>query len=113
MHESLSQEIAAFGIKVTMIEPGAYATEFGTPASRKMAAGLDVYEEFRARTFAGLAGAKHADPSKTADAVLQIVDAKGPPLRFSLGAEGLPMARRVFADRLATWEGWAEISAGA
>ena len=110
MHESLSKEVADFGIKVTMIEPGAYATEFGTPASRKMADGMNVYADFRTRTFASLAGAKHDDPKNTPAALLKIVDADEPPLRFFLGADGLPMARRVYADRLATWEAWAAVS---
>ena len=113
MHESLSKEVAGFGINVTMIEPGAYATEFGTPASMRIADGMDVYADFRAHTFAGLAGAKHDDPKNTPAAVMQIVDAKDPPLRFFLGADGLPMARGIYADRLATWENWAEVSAAA
>ena len=113
MHESLSKEVADFGVKVTMIEPGAYATEFGTPASRKMADGMDVYAEFRTRTFASLAGAKHEDPKNTPAAVLKIVDSAEPPLRFFLGGDGLPMARRVYADRLATWEAWSAASEAA
>src|SRR6185437_1274577 len=43
IHESLAAEVAAFGIKVTIVEPGAYATEFGSQESLKFAAGLDVY----------------------------------------------------------------------
>ena len=78
-----------------------------------MAAGLEVYEGFRTRTFASLAGATHADPKNTPAAVLRIVDADDPPLRFFLGGDGLPMARRLYADRLATWEAWADVSKAA
>ena len=110
MHDSLSQEVAEFGVNVTLIEPGAYATEFGTPASRKMAVGLEVYDDFRTRTFAKLSGAPHADPNNTPQAVLDVVDAADPPLRLFLGADGLLMARKVYAERLATWEAWATVS---
>jgi NAD(P)-dependent dehydrogenase (short-subunit alcohol dehydrogenase family) len=41
-HESLAQEVKGFGIKVTLIEPGAYATEFASPSSAKRAAGMVV-----------------------------------------------------------------------
>ncbi len=47
LHESLAQEVKPFGIKVTLIEPGAYATEFGSPASLKIAPGMDAYAGLR------------------------------------------------------------------
>ena len=47
IHESLALEVKAFGIKVTIIEPGAYATEFGSQESLKFAAGMDIYTDFK------------------------------------------------------------------
>ena len=47
IHESLAIEVKPFGIKVTIIEPGAYATEFGSPQSLKFASGLDLYADLR------------------------------------------------------------------
>lgn len=110
IHESLAPEVKGFGIKVTLIEPGAYATDFGSPTSRKMAAGMDTYADLRTRVFAGLATAERGDPQATADAVLSVVDADEPPLRFALGSTVLPMARTVYADRVATWTAWEEVS---
>jgi len=110
LHESLAQEVKAFGIKVTLLEPGAYATEFGSPASLKFAPGMDAYAELRQQVFGRLSGAKRGDPQATAEAILQIVDAENPPLRFLLGNEMLPMVRAAYADRLATWEAWEEVS---
>ncbi|AXC15468.1 Dehydrogenases with different specificities (related to short-chain alcohol dehydrogenases) [Acidisarcina polymorpha] len=52
LHETLAKEVAQFGIKVTMIEPGAYATEFGKSATRADAMG--VYDTFRNEFMAGL-----------------------------------------------------------
>jgi len=110
LHESLAQEVKAFGIKVTLLEPGAYATEFGSPASLKFAPGMDAYAALREQVFGRLSGAKRGDPQATAEAILQIVDAENPPLRFLLGNEMLPMVRAAYADRLATWEAWEEVS---
>ena len=110
LHESLAQEVKGFGIKVTLLEPGAYATEFGSPASLKVAPGLDAYAELRQQAFGRLSSAERGDPQATAEAVLKIVDAETPPLRFILGSTGLPMVRAAYADRLATWEEWETVS---
>lgn len=110
LHESLAQEVKPFGIKVTLIEPGAYATEFASPSSLKRADGLEVYDSLREQISSQLSGEKRGDPQATAEAILQIVDAQEPPLRFILGNQNLPQVRAVYADRIATWEAWAEVS---
>ena len=107
LHESLAHEVREFGIKVTLLEPGAYATEFSSPASLKVTAGLDAYADLRRQISGRLSSMERGDPKATADAILRIVDAKDPPLRFAVGKTVLPMARAAYADRLATWEAWA------
>jgi len=52
LHESLAQEVKAFGIKVTLIEPGAYATEFGKSAKR--VDGMEAYADLRKQVMANL-----------------------------------------------------------
>lgn len=110
LHESLAQEVKEFGIQVTLLEPGPYATDFGGPSSLKMSAVIDAYAGLRRRIFAGAADFEFGDPQATADAILKIVDAENPPLRFFVGPEGLPVARAAFASRLATWEAWEAVS---
>lgn len=110
LHESLAREVGSFGIKVTLLEPGAYATSFGSPESLKIAAGMDTYDELRQQVFEGLASQERGEPQATAEAVLKIVDAENPPLRLILGNTGLPMIRAAYEDRLATWEAWEEVS---
>ena len=110
LHESLSQEVQGFGIAVTLIEPGAYATSFGSPESLKMAPGMDVYNEVRQQVMGNMSSMKQGDPQATAEAVLQIVDAEHPPLRLMLGDQNLPLVRATYADRLKTWEEWEAVS---
>lgn len=110
IHESLAPEVKSFGVKVTLIEPGAYATDFASPTSLKAAPGMDTYADLRARMFGVLASAERGDPHATSEAILSLVDAEEPPLRFALGSTVLPMARAVYADRLATWQAWESVS---
>jgi len=108
LHETMAQEIKAFGIKVTLIEPGAYATDFGKSAKRADA--IEAYESFRKQFMLKLMSTERGDPKATPESILKIVDAENPPLRFAVGSTLLPSARAVYADRIATWEAWADVS---
>jgi NADP-dependent 3-hydroxy acid dehydrogenase YdfG len=110
IHESLAEEVKPFGIKITLIEPGAYATEFGSQQSLKFAEGIDIYEDYKQEFIGNLQKMERGNPDATTDAILQIVDAPEPPLRFFLGNQSLPWVRGVYAERLATWEAWEEVS---
>ncbi len=113
IHESLALEVKAFGIKVTIIEPGAYATEFGSRESLKFAAGLDIYQDFKSQFFNGLTEMERGDPNATPEAIFKVVDAENPPLRINLGSNNLPWVRTAYAERLATWEEWDAVSTAA
>lgn len=113
IHESLAAEVKPFGIKVTIIEPGAYATEFGSQESLKFAAGLDIYTDFKTQFIEGLKNLERGDPNATPEALFKVVDAEHPPLRFFLGSHNLSAVRAVYAERMATWEEWQSISASA
>jgi NAD(P)-dependent dehydrogenase (short-subunit alcohol dehydrogenase family) len=107
--QALAAEVAGFGIKVTIVEPGGFATDWGGP-SAKRAAPMAVYDSARA-AIAGVRG-KYApgDPLATGPAILKVVDAKDPPLRIFFGSSGLPMTRAEYAKRIETWEKWNEVS---
>lgn len=108
LHESLAQEVKAFGLKVSLIEPGAYATDFGQ--SGMLADPMPSYADFRRQFLARLANIERGDPNATADAILKLVDAETPPLRLGLGTSILPRARAAYTERLKTWEAWEEES---
>jgi NAD(P)-dependent dehydrogenase (short-subunit alcohol dehydrogenase family) len=110
IHESLAEEVKPFGINVTIIEPGAYATEFGTQESLKFAQGIDLYAAFKQEFFGKLKDMERGDPNATPEALFQLVDAPQPPLRFFLGSHNLPWVRQAYADRLTTWEAWEDVS---
>ncbi len=107
-HEALAAEVRPFGIRVTLIEPSAYATDFGKDATA--AGSLEPYANFRKQFLTYLADMERGDPEATAEAVLKLVDADNPPLRLGLGNGILPWARAAYAERLATWEAWEDVS---
>src|ERR1700733_247569 len=108
LHEALAQEVRPFGLRVTLVEPGAYATDFGK--SSKIADALGPYVDFRNQFLTRLANMESGDPEAPAEAVLKLVDTENPPLRLGLGNTILPRARAAYAERLATWEAWEEVS---
>lgn len=110
IHESLAAEVKSFGIKVTIIEPGAYATEFGSQESLKFAAGLDIYADYKNTFFESLRNLERGNPEATPKALFQIVDAENPPLRFFLGKHAMAWVRQAYAERLAIWEEWETVS---
>lgn len=112
INQSLAQEVADFGIKVTLIEPAGYTTDWSGPSARhsQEIAAYDPIRRQRAET--GKSRTK-GNPDATADAVLQIVDAERPPLRFLLGSDGLPIIRKDYESRLAVWDAWNAVSSAA
>ena len=111
--DSLSQEVAGFGIKVTLIEPGGYATDFADPSSLRSSSAIPVYSPIKEQLFATFAAESVGDPEATSEAIFKVVDATEPPLRILLGAAVIPMVRKVYEERQATWDKWASVSAAA
>ena len=111
--DTLSQEVAGFGIKVTLIEPGGYATDFADPSSLRASSPMPVYHPVKEQLFAAFASESMGDPQATSEAIFKVVDATEPPLRILLGATAVPMVRKIYEERLATWDKWAPVSAAA
>lgn len=107
--ESLAQEVGAFGIKVTIIEPGPFATEFMSDTSMKIADPIAAYAPLHQRLMAAFTPDAFSDPPATTEFVLRVVDAEKPPLHLLLG----PMRPRidaVYAARAADWDKWAAVT---
>jgi NAD(P)-dependent dehydrogenase (short-subunit alcohol dehydrogenase family) len=113
MSQALAAEVAPFGIRVTLIEPTGYTTDWrGSSAVR--AGPDDAYAFVREGAVGAVAaGQTRGDPAATAGAILRLVDAENPPLRLFLGDGPLEMIRREYAKRLTEWEEWNEVAVAA
>jgi NAD(P)-dependent dehydrogenase (short-subunit alcohol dehydrogenase family) len=109
LSESLAQEVASFGIKVTLIEPGGYATDWAG-SSAAHAAPLPQYDGLREAMAAGREGAVYGDPVAAGRAILKVVDAEEPPLRVLFGTQPTQIAPYLYQQRLDTWKQWEWLS---
>lgn len=91
--ESLSPEVAPFGIRTMIVEPGFFRTELLTPESTSYA--TSTIEDYAERTrqtvtaWKGMNGMQGGDPAKLADALIQLAELDEPPLRFAAGADAV------------------------
>lgn len=111
--DALSQEVASFGIDVTLIEPAGYATDFNNPCSAKHSKPNPVYDGVREGLAAAFGGYIMGNPAATSAAILRLVDSPKPPLRLALGGQAVAEVTGVYQDRIATWESWRAVSADA
>ncbi|GAA2890085.1 short-chain dehydrogenase/reductase [Actinoplanes cyaneus] len=109
--QALAQEVAAFGIKVTLVEPGGYDTDWGG-SSASHATALPVYQAVRAQAAEARKGrtSNPGDPAATRSAILKIVDADNPPLRVFFGTAPIGIATADYESRLAEWRAWQPVS---
>jgi NAD(P)-dependent dehydrogenase (short-subunit alcohol dehydrogenase family) len=107
--QALSQEVAGFGIHVTLIEPGGFSTDWSGPSSKRSAE-IAVYNEVREARQRTRSAAKAGDPTATRAAILKVVDAEKPPLRIFFGEAPLTIATKDYESRLATWNEWQPVS---
>ena len=114
MSQSLAQEVAGFGVKVTLIEPAGYSTDW-SGSSGKHATPLPAYEPVREQAAATRAKRFTApgEPTATRDAILTLVDCENPPLRLFLGESPLGIATADYESRLASWREWQPVAASA
>ena len=113
--EVLNAEVKPLGIKVTIIEPGGFRTDWGGSSMHTSTVGAD-YEDtvgamnrFRESTVATWRG----DPKRAANIILDLVDLDEPPLRLLLGDGAVKSADKSSRERAAEAEQWAEMSRSA
>ena len=107
--QSLAAEVAGFGIHVTIVEPGGFATDWAGP-SAVHSAPLAAYDDLREARARQRRSFEPGDPQATGAAILKVVDADEPPLRIFFGKAGLEMTRAEYGRRIATWEAWDSVS---
>jgi NAD(P)-dependent dehydrogenase (short-subunit alcohol dehydrogenase family) len=107
--DSLSQEVAGLGIKVTIVEPGGFSTDWAG-SSATHAAPNPAYDKVREALAARMGEGRYSDPANAGAALLQIVDAENPPLRVFFGTEPMEIVEPLYAQRLQTWADWEHVS---
>jgi NAD(P)-dependent dehydrogenase (short-subunit alcohol dehydrogenase family) len=112
--EALTPEVAPFGIRTMLVEPGFFRTELLTPQSTKYAAlSIDDYAERTAQTVAGwksMDGQQGGDPAKLADALVRLAGQDEPPLRFVAGADAVGAVENKATVLLAQADAHRELS---
>jgi NADP-dependent 3-hydroxy acid dehydrogenase YdfG len=116
LSESLQAEVAPLGIKVTIVEPAAFRTNWSGPSMRQSAVRIDDYAETagarRAATTATY-GHQPGDPVHAAEAVIDAVGAEEPPLRLLLGKAAYDIATARLDTLRSTFDTWRETTLGA
>lgn len=107
--QALAQEVKAFGVNVTLIEPGGFATDWAG-ASAKVSEPIGAYDELRAAVQKMQASQAPGDPVASAAALLRIVDAAEPPLRCFFGSTPIQVAEADYASRLENWRAWQPVA---
>ncbi len=111
LSQSLAQEVASFGIRVTLIEPAGFATDWAGSSARRSTP-LPDYEQVHAEADRARSRrvARPGDPKASAAAVLRIVDAEDPPVRVFFGELPLQLVRADYEQRLRAWEQWQPVA---
>ncbi|CAE6746355.1 oxidoreductase [Paraburkholderia aspalathi] len=113
LSETLAKEMAPFGIGVTVVEPGAFRTDFRGRSMRQ--------SRIRIPEFAGTLGKQrdalldshgkqHNDPAKGALAIIEALKAERPPLHLLLGADALDLAHKQLAALHKDFDAWETLS---
>ncbi|MGU3435960.1 SDR family oxidoreductase [Actinomycetes bacterium M1A6_2h] len=112
MTDALAQEVATFGIKVTLVEPGGFATDW-SGSSAIIADANPAYAPLHQNMAAMQAQMVLPEPSGFGSAILTVVDADTPPKRIFFGEAPTQMAPHIYEQRLAEWAEWAHVSKAA
>ncbi|WP_172381326.1 SDR family NAD(P)-dependent oxidoreductase [Streptomyces sp. MNP-20] len=112
LSESLAMEVADFGIKVSIVQPGGYWTDLYT--SMGSTEPREAYAPLRAELEKQFAeGSVDSDPRLAAQALLKLVDSERPPLRLLLGSMVYDLAFDLTRTRMDTWAAWEDVSRAA
>ncbi len=116
LSETLSIETAPLGIKVTLVEPGPFRTDWAGRSSLHTPLNIADYEPtvgVRMKTSFEGSGKQKGDPVRAATAIIKAIESKNPPLRLLLGQSAYELASGKLDLLKADFEAWKEVSIGA
>lgn len=105
--EALAAEVKPLGIKVSLVQPGPFRTDFISRSMEKTSSALGDYAGTVGKFAAFLQkmeGRQPGDPVKAASAILSLSEMENPPLRFALGKYAMEKTERVLKARQREWE---------
>jgi len=114
--ESLSKELAPLGIKVTVIAPSGFRTDWAGRSANNSKIVIDDYKETAGTNkdnIRGYSGNQPGDPVRAAKAMIKAVEAENPPLRLLLGEAALKGARNKIELLKKDFDTWADVTVGA
>ncbi|GAA3928825.1 SDR family NAD(P)-dependent oxidoreductase [Actinomadura viridis] len=113
--EVLASEVAPFGVKVVIVEPGAFRTDWQGASMELHAVGPDYEETVGAinRYRRDTDGTQPGDPARAARIIIDVVGTDDPPRRLILGGDAVTLARKAAEIRAAETEKWAGVSRSA
>ncbi|MDB5196812.1 MAG: short-chain dehydrogenase/reductase [Flaviaesturariibacter sp.] len=116
LSESLSKETAHLGIKVTIISPSGFRTDWAGRSANNSPIVIEDYAPTAGAnkaTIRGYSGNQPGDPVRAAQAILKAVESENPPLRLLLGAGALKGARNKLTELQRDFDAWEETTIGA
>ena len=110
LSEALAKEVEPLGIRVTVVEPGPFRTDWAGRSLKQVRDPIAAYAETsgaRRAQISGYSGRQAGDPARAAQAIIRIVESPTPPMNLVLGRDGLKRVREKlekFSDSLRQWE---------
>ncbi|GJG88279.1 short-chain dehydrogenase/reductase [Gemmatimonadetes bacterium T265] len=114
--DALSQEVAPLGIKVTVVEPSGFRTDWAGRSANEATVHIRDYDETAGKnrqSIRGYSGKQPGDPARAADAIIRAVESPNPPLHLLLGKAALQGARRKLDELRTDFDAWEATTVGA
>jgi NAD(P)-dependent dehydrogenase (short-subunit alcohol dehydrogenase family) len=112
LSEALAAEVAPFGVRVLIVEPGAFRTEFGGHRMHRSTT-IEAYQVSTGQTRTAvdsMDGTQPGDPAKAGQAILEALDSDDPPLRLALGNDAVDSIRGHHEQLRTDLDRWEKLS---
>jgi NAD(P)-dependent dehydrogenase (short-subunit alcohol dehydrogenase family) len=111
--EALAKEVESFGVKVTLIEPGAFRTDFNGRSLATVEQSIDAYATVSGASlqwFKEMDGQQPGDPAKAAQAIIQAVESPHPPIRLALGTDAMNLIQEKLERVKTDLDAWQQVT---